>query len=714
LTLSLVLADGVFAATKEWDMSVGTPGDPTATWFQNALWTTTGVPTAADDVIFGGPLGIDNPTLVKFFSGDPGVGYPNAVANSLIANSAVSPTPSLSTLTLDMGDSLFPFAGNLTVGNGTFSLGTAFESTVNISSNLWNISHTSTTERLRVAQAGATAGISLINADLTVANRLDIARGFHYDTGSGTVTPSVGNVIINGNSLDRSLLSVGNLTVVGIDGGQGTLTIGADTDATFGDTVFVGLQNGSDPSAGIIKSQGTLDATENFASSPEVLFSKGLQVGILAAQGIASLLGNVTITPDSTNLAMMIGRGAADDSVNGIVVRGDGSVSVGGFSGDGVQATGNTFVGIDGGIGSIGFLPGGTELIGDLVIGDLGFNSAIDGYVASSGSAGIALGASVNVVGDIFIGNNNSFGIFTANPSGDGGSSLSAEYVSVGEQGTGDLIIANMITVTFNHLELKLASGPDAYQQGGTATLGGGSHPNSSLSVEFLSAQGEGNRFNWQSDRLVLRDGIIYDWGNNSLTVPVEGRLDGSGVIEADVVNLDTIDVGYYDGIPTIYNDSLSINGNSFLPGDYTQSADAELYLTASLPTRLSLNGEETLIVAGDASLAGTLFLYADTLTVDGSDYWYNNVLPGDTFLLLDVEGTTTGVFGNIPIGSALLPAGLPELPFFNASYSDYRWDTTQLYTTGIVVVSVIPEPATLASLLTASILLLRRRRPLR
>jgi hypothetical protein len=714
-----VLACGapVRGAIKQWNMTVGFPGTD-ATWFQGPLWTPAGVPAAADDVRFGGPLGFNIPTIVQFYAADPGVGYPSAVATSLIADSVVSPVPASSSLTLQMGDPTpgFHFAGSLTVGGGVFNLGTTFESTVNLFSHRWNVRHTSTTERLRVAQNGAFARMSLVEADLDIDNRLDVGRGLHS---GAAVTKSDGQISINGTFLDRSTLSVADLTVIGIDGGKGALTIGAATDATFDNTVFVGLQNQTVPGVGVVQSEGDLysdtfyDGVNNIV--PTVSMDDGIQVGVNSGKGEATLIGQYDIQPDATNLAMMVGRGAQDDALNNTVVRGEGAANVSGgdSGGTGFVATGDTFVGIDGGFGSIGILPGGATLNGDLVVGDLGFTSALAGYVPSNGHGSIALNAGLNVNGDVFIGNNNSFGEFRIEAFGDGGSSMTANYVSVGEQGTGLLVIDGQASVSYDHLEIKLASGIELHQLGGNARLGGsGGSGDPSLSVRLLSARGEGDRFDWDAGRLELRDGRIYDWGNNDFTVPEPGFFSGAGRIETDLVNNGEIDVGYYASFPpALFNDSLVVAGNTFKPGHYTQSNDGILRLTGSLPTRLSSNGEETLVVAGNATLDGELYFYEESWTLLGTQYWYDDVLPGDTFKLFDVTGTISGQFDNVPVGLAILPPGLPHLPFLDPSYTDYRWDTTRLYTEGFIVVSLVPEPATLSALATAAMLGLSRRR---
>jgi hypothetical protein len=675
------------AALKAWrDMGVGSPSDPAASWFQNASWTPIpggGVPAAGDDVTFGGPLSFDHPTDVRFFSVDLGVGYPNAVAQSFVADSATSPNPALSSLVLNMGDpaNTLPFAGTFTVGQGVFDLGNQYLSTAHIAARLWDVSHLSTTNPLRIARNGATASVSVTDADLSVAFRLEIGRGFD----SATTTQSMGSAEVVGNPVTRSTVAVGDRAVVGVAGGQGTLHLNSYTDTTIDGLLAVG--SGAPLTAtGVVQSNAQLFLNSGFDDSTLDITNE-LLVGVDSALGEINFQGDVSIGTDALGSSFVIGRNAVDDTVNSQVVRGNGGVTFQGTS----TTAGSGFVGIDGAGGSIGWDFGGHTVNGDLVIGDLGFNSTIDGYVPSTASAGIGLNTFVEVTGDLFIGNNKSVGNFTATPSGDGGSGLSADYVSVGELGTGQLNIANMITVTFNHLEIKLASGTQAYEEGGTVNLGSnGSDDSARLSVSRLSARGEGDRFNWQSATLQLRDGIIDDWGSATFTVPELGRFEGAGTADVDrFVNRGLLDVGYYESFPT-FNDSLIVTG------DFINN-NGSIYLLATSPTRFgSGNGDETIIINGDSSFIGGTIELVITNNVGGYD-WYTDIQIGDTFNFFDFVGGTPSL--------AFPTVNLPFLP------PEYVWNTSQFWTDGVIIVNAVPEPGGLALVACVAAAGLSRRR---
>ncbi len=673
------IGTAALAAPVEWaDMSVGTPASPTATWFEPALWDPIGVPTGTSDVRFGRPIGVDVLTLVKFFGVTPIYGFPNAAAQSLVADSALSPSPELSRLTLDMGDTVLPFAGTLTVGQGVFDVGTRGGSNVVVAGNRWGVAHQSTTEPLRVARNGASASIDLVNAPLSVAFRLEVGRGF--DAVRDVV--SVGSVSVIGAPGLPSGIGVEGGTIVGVDGGSGTVIVGDFANSTFNGPVFVGVGTGA-LAVGTTRSSGTLSIDETFIDQPDVAFNAGVQVGVNAGQGLATLLSDIVVQPDATNLAFMVGRGAIDDASLG-VVRADGGMVVGGRN-LGVTATGNAFVGIDGAVGSLSNGFGDFTLNGDLVVGDLGHTGPTE-YTPSNGYFSVGLNSTTIINGNVFVGTNDGIGEATLDPSGDGGAQITARYVGIGNTGTGFMIIANMINATFDELEMFEATGIQAQELGGRVQLGVDSD-SPLLSLERLRARNEGARFDWRAGTLELRAGRVFDWGDAALVVPAPGVLRGSGRIEADLTNNGIVAVEP-NGSPALFNQTIEIVPNGPRPGRYTQDVNAGLQMIMSVPTRLNVNGEQTLIIASDASLDGALTANADTFTAAGSSYWLNDVRPGDTFNLFDFGGPVAGQFANIPIDAAHLPVGLPDLPIYNTGYANLTWDTTRLYTDGVIVVS--------------------------
>jgi hypothetical protein len=358
-------------------------------------------------------------------------------------------------------------------------------------------------------------------------------------------------------------------------------------------------------------------------------------------------------------------------------------MGVGGFEGNGFVTSGRGFVAIDGATGSFSVGYGGCTINGDLVVADLGATTP-NGYTPSEGSVGLGLNAFLAVNGNVFIGNNSSIGEVRLDPTGDGGAGFSANYVGVGNQGTGAFIVGGATGATITTLELLPPTGPQDYRLGGRAELGNNDQ-GCSLSLEFLNANGNGNRFDWMAGNLTLRDGRIFNWGNHPFVIPSTGSFFGSGEIETDTINNSQLDVGYDTFGAGPYTDSLVIGASPNRPGDFTQTQFGKIYLNGSYPTRLlDGNGEETLIIEGNASLDGELFFYSDA-----SDYWQSGVLPGDTFNLLDFGGAVTGQFIGLPPSPSLSESFyLPNLPGINPAYASYTWDTTQLYTLGIIRVA--------------------------
>jgi hypothetical protein len=653
-------------AVREWDMSVGGPFMLDASWYEPSRWTGNAVPTAIDDVIFGGPLPFDHPTIVQFYDFNANPGFPAAQANSLVADSADSPDPALSVLSLQLGNSSAPFAGSLSVHAAAFDVGTRFNSTANLNAHRWDIAHTSVAHPLRVARHGARAGIDLIEADLSVAFRLEIARG----SGGPLNTASLGTVNVVGSAEHASTVTIADRAVVGVAGGDGAMTLGDYTQTTIGGLLAVG-SGAPLSSTGVLQSRGRFGLFGSFDASATLDVANELLVGVDSGFGEATIIGDLTVGTDASGSSFVVGRGVVDDMPNHRAVRANGSIGLQGTS----HADGNGFVAIDGAIGSIGWGSGGHTLLGDLVVADRGFESAIDGYVPSQGSAGIGLNTNVSVA-DLFIGNNKSIGEFFADPSGDGGASLNANYVSVGELGTGFLRVGGMLNAEFDHLEIKLASGTQTFEQGGRVQLGsGGGSDSARLSVRRLSARGEGDRFEWQSDTLELRDGVIDDWGVAQFLVPETGRFTGAGT--ANVVlfrNQGTLSIGFESGLPT-YDDSLVVTG------DFNNDG-GDIYLDASRPTRFG-NFDETLIVQGNAAFDGGEIFLNIIDVIDSGYNWYADILPSDTFNFFDFSSTSQ------PVDLSSVTLYLPFLP------AAYEWNTTLLPTQGVIFVQVVPEPTT-------------------
>lgn len=129
-------------------------------------------------------------------------------------------------------------------------------------------------------------------------------------------------------------------------------------------------------------------------------------------------------------------------------------------------------------------------------------------------------------------------------------------------------------------------------------------------------------------------------------------------------------------------NGDLTLNNGTYTAFDgSTQSGASELYF------QIGESGNSKLIVTGTAFLDGSLFVTGE-----------GNFLAGASFDLIDAS-SIVGTFDNISLHE--LNEGL-------------QWDISQLYTTGEISISAIPEPATfaaLAGILSLSLAHMRRRR---
>ena len=152
----------------------------------------------------------------------------------------------------------------------------------------------------------------------------------------------------------------------------------------------------------------------------------------------------------------------------------------------------------------------------------------------------------------------------------------------------------------------------------------------------------------WLDDNAVLKAKNVYIQGGS---VVGAGTLDTTDVI----VTAGTVAPGLSTGL-------LTVDGN------YSQSADGTLEIELGGLARGS--EYDVLIVTGEASLAGTL----DVTLLPGF-----NPSVGASFDILD--------WGSLAGSSAFDPINLPELG------SRFEWDTSELYTTGVLAVLYDPIP---------------------
>lgn len=238
--------------------------------------------------------------------------------------------------------------------------------------------------------------------------------------------------------------------------------------------------------------------------------------------------------------------------------------------------------------------------------------------------------------------------------------------VSLGRQG------ANSLGV------LSVRGDTSALEVTGTGTSHG-------IFVGGSSAGAQGRGFVTVAD-----GGVITVAGANGLRLYGDGHLSGNGLVQGDVENGGILAPGMRY---TLFRDDPAVKTLTLaqtwgpastltIAGDYRQTADGRLDLLLG-PT------SDRLVVGGEFTFGGTLALgWAEGFDPVG----------GVSFDLFDF-GSGSGAF------AAMI---LPDLD------TGWVWDTTQLYASGMIAVSAIPEPGTwsaLAGLAALGLAMLRRRR---
>lgn len=299
-------------------------------------------------------------------------------------------------------------------------------------------------------------------------------------------------------------------------------------------------------------------------------------------------------------------------------------------------------------------------------------NSSMDAsIVGASNTTGPSIGEAS--VGSLLASNAGTFHSVYANPfviggaGGTGsiratglGSSLSLGVVDVGTDGanspgTGTFQLDTKATGTVS--TLKIAGG-------GTLKVLSGAQLNAA-SLDLSSA----GTFDMTGGTINLTSNATLTAAN--FTVPATSALEGTGHTTGNVTNNGNVSPGDAPGI-------ITINGN------YLQAASAQL--TIGLGGTTVGTQYDQLDVLGAATWNGTL----DVVTL-------NNFVPsfGQSFDLFTV-GSESGNFSTI------------NLP---TPYSSGTWDTSKLYTTGVI--TVVPEPLAIPALsfIGLSLLASRRRR---
>jgi T5SS/PEP-CTERM-associated repeat protein len=258
----------------------------------------------------------------------------------------------------------------------------------------------------------------------------------------------------------------------------------------------------------------------------------------------------------------------------------------------------------------------------------------------------------------------------------------------VGYAGAGTLAIENGGAVT--SATSYLGYGPSSI---GTVTvIGAGSTWTSSGTLYVGNQSTAQNHLNVQEGAVVSSFGGRIGWeagANGRVTVGNNGRWNTGQI---SVGNLGAGVLNVYNGGIVSASDSVSVypassvSGNGTIQGDIYSDGHTRpgagppgtLHITGdysqshlgTLHIDISNSGYDSLAVNGDLSLAGTLSLELPLFF----PVWFPTF--GDTFNVLDWTGTLSGTFNTLQ---------LPALPAMR------RWNTSQLYTTGVISIDLLP-----------------------
>jgi len=439
-------------------------------------------------------------------------------------------------------------------------------------------------------------------------------------------------------------------------GGQGTVTVdGAGSSWTTGDLVVGSQGTGA---VKVVNGGGVIGGGGGLGFSG-LGFGPG-GTGMMTVDGPGSYWTTTEVMVGASGLGTMT------ISNGGTVTGGAGSM---GFSALGFESDGKGMMTVDG--------PGSSWTSTDLVVGmsGLGTMKIANGGTVTGGGGGMGhstLGYTIDGEGTVTVHG--------------AGSSWNTTDLMVGREGTGMLTIANGGSVSNSGGAGFAVVGHLSGGKGTVAVDGAGSSWTVAAGYIGVGAGGTGklditNAALVQADQLIVGSaGTVTLNGGRLVVFGVEndaggtfnflgGRLNATSFMGTLVNQGGELGPGLSPGILTV-------------TGGYTQSAGTLL---------IEIGGTNAGTEYDRLNCMGALML-GGTLEVELIGGFVPSV--GELFDVLD-WGTRSGTF------AAVL---LPPLP------PDRTWDTSDLYTTGEIGV-VVPEPGTLAVLLLAGPLLLRRRR---
>jgi autotransporter-associated beta strand protein len=278
---------------------------------------------------------------------------------------------------------------------------------------------------------------------------------------------------------------------------------------------------------------------------------------------------------------------------------------------------------------------------------------------------------------------------------------ISAGTLQIGNGGTSGTLgtgpVTNNAAVVFNRSNTLAVS--NAISGTGTLSQTGAGTTNLSAANTY-----SGNTI-VSAGTLLVSNVTGSGTGSGSVSVSSGATLGGGGIIAPGAGKTLTVSAGAFLSVG-----DPSVNLAQKLTIDTSTGPSGAITLNGTLNIQLFTNdggltlGEADRLAflgSGPVTLGGSLVV-STVSPLNSSAFAVN-----DSWKLLDWAGVAiTGSFINIPTGT--ITTNAPELPTLTGGKT---WDVSQLYTTGVITVSGVPEPARALLCLMGTLVLLARRR---
>ena len=483
------------------------------------------------------------------------------------------------------------------------------------------------------------------------------------DTYSGSTTVTGGTLQLgNSAALGSGGLAVGAGGTLDLNGFGVTLpTVSGSAGATITDNstpaappiptaLVADIASGSSTYAGAI-TKG--------ANGQDIALTK-IGNGTLVLSGTSNYTGGTTINQGTLNVTGALLGGGPVVLANGTTLGGSGTVkgNISGPAASTILASGNLTLGDS--TSYSGFFYSGTLAVGgnnvtlnDAAFANLGVLTTISGGTLTAPN-GVSLGVGCNLVGSGVVNGKIAAG-YGSTINATGNMTLGSATTPVGFTSNGELYTNNNVVTINDSNQAVLGS----LTQLGTGTSSGTLNAPNGIVVD--------------TGMNLVGQGVVNTTNSPSKATIINGTVEatGSGMTYT----------GYVEGTGT-YEGPVTFEG-TYSPGVATASVQLEdLLLTPTSTLLMDIGGMtpgsqyDVVNLSDEAALGGTLEVNL-----------VNGFTPsvGDSFEI--INGTTTGSFGGF---------SLPALP------NGMRWSTSELYSDGMV--SVVPEPSTLALLFIGTV----------